>query len=918
MRNTLIALLLSAAATLAASIAEFKVTEVKIPSEAAPGEKFTANIRLKATQLDETAYYRPFGELSWNNGKLKNRLTAKAFIPWKIEHIKPGSEFTVAINLQIPEELKSGDSGVLNFWIHHPASKKYGAIDGKIRYSIPIKVKKAEQLKLSGSLPILTIPLIVAPGMNGNPEDWKNAATIGSLTQILNGQTASVQTQVKTGYDKKNLYVAFFCAEEKMDSIKAQPFTHHDGAIFNNDCVEMFFRPDIAKTDYAQFIVDTLNQHMDTWSGDFAGFNPPWQSTVSKTNQGWLAEAAIPLSAISSQAVEAGTVWQGNFFRGKAGRDYSAWSPTYGGTNLINRYGYLIFESPRIALQKLAAAIKVDSNELAELKKQIDSQTDEQLSKAFEDIQIQLKSCRKTAEQRLFAELHAKSGSPVIIQQADFYNPEQPQKSPEPILSEFDEVFLSDEVRNFAFNITNISRKTIHLRFTLRYGKEPGINAKSYDAFRLGIPGYRITWFTPTPVASLDGTPVWDVMPENPGGVYVIPPGETVQAALSIQPDGATGARDGFLVIQDIDASNMKLLTIPVKFTTLKKRLSEAHPKLVNYGWDMLYPVIAQERPDFAKSHFATLRRYGFNMVTISCLRHLPRPKADQNGEITGKMDFSNLHNLFKLTGTDFDRYYLNVDIWEKQHQRKDLFGLDFADPAYSTAFKNWFRRVLQEFDSIGIKREQLIICPYDESVSEQAEQIAGWIKECDPKLKILLDSSSDDLQRIQSIDRYADIWMPHMRTLNQEALAKFHNYIQSTGKPVMTYYYSTGANEKLKSPYADYILSFWTCFDKNLSGIGYWAAGQYYGDPWYRKAYPGVYDTALMYPTENGVIPSRRLMSWLRGTQDFQLLKLTEANLPPQQRESLRKNVSLILKYPNDQERAEALRRYCREVLNR
>jgi hypothetical protein len=197
---------------------------------------------------------------------------------------------------------------------------------------------------------------------------------------------------------------------------------------------------------------------------------------------------------------------------------------------------------------------------------------------------------------------------------------------------------------------------------------------------------------------------------------------------------------------------------------------------------------------------------------------------------------------------------------------------------------------------------------------------IAGWIKEVDPNLRTLTDTSSPDLAAVRRMDSLTDIWMPHFRTLTEEALRPFYRYILGTGKPVMTYYYSTGGNEKLKAPYGDYILKFWTCYDRGLRGLGYWAAGQYYGDPYCRKMNPDAYDTALLYPDENGVTLSRRMLAWKRGAQDFKLLKLAAAELKrrgsPEDLKTLHENVRLVLKYPRDPTKAETVRQYCRGVL--
>ena len=187
------------------------------------------------------------------------------------------------------------------------------------------------------------------------------------------------------------------------------------------------------------------------------------------------------------------------------------------------------------------------------------------------------------------------------------------------------------------------------------------------------------------------------------------------------------------------------------------------------------------------------------------------------------------------------------MDIWEKHTQRKDLFGLDFHAPAYEKAFKVWFKACAEELKRLGVPNDRLVVCPLDEAVDERAEAIARWIKEVCPETRLIADCSSPDLDRIRSIDRYIDVWMPHIKTLQQEALEDFHQYLRQVGKPRLLYFYCTGGNEKLKKPHGDHIVRFHQVFARGFGGLAYWAAGQYYGDPWYRRAYPGSYDTALL-----------------------------------------------------------------------
>ncbi len=938
LRNLVLSFLFLTAALGLCGADRFELVSMTVPEEAAPGEKVTANVTLKVVSVDEPAYLRPGAEYSFPASKTALRLPAAAMQPWKLEKPAAGDTVKCAASFVIPETVQPGETGTVSFHLWRPDTKKYAAIGNSNDCKVALRIKAPAALTLPAAQtparPVLVVPKMAAPQLDGDvaAAEWQSALTIPALVNNADGKPAAQGTQIKIGYDGETLFVAMIATEANPDAILRDAFPHHDGQVWNNDGMDLIFRPDLDSTDYTQFIADTLNQRFDALSGDFAGFNPPWRSAARVDRNGWSIEAAIPLSAVTAQKVQSGTIWQADFFRqAERGRTIAAWVATRGGNVAINSYGYLVFESLREGLLRQAQfmdkAGELQSPELtklsarmAELRRSIAAMTEPELANRFSAILVELRDARQALDKMLFAARFATSASPLVIQTADPYDGRAPGKGDNALLDRLKADFCAGETRDFAFNLSNISDRPMTVRCSLRYGKTPGITVKSPDHLRLGLPGFKIEWFTPTLAAAFDGTPASDVLTPNPGGSYRIAPGETIQAFLSVTAPDAAASCNGFLVIQATDKSPFQPLALPVEFS-VGNTPPDAACRPLAFGWDYLPGDIAGERPEFAEKHFRRLQEYNFNMAMISGLRLLPRPRADQSGNLVGELDFGKLRNHIALLGNKFDYYYLNVDIWEKQQQRRDLFGLDFNDPAYEKAFKNWFGQIAAELARLGIPNAKLVVCPYDESLDRRAETIARWIKETAPDTRILINCSSTDLEQVKSIDRYVSVWMPHLRTLNQEAYQDFYRYLNSTGKPVLVYYYSTGNNEKTKSPYGDYLLHFWRCYERGLGGVGFWAAGQYYGDPWYREGYPAVYDSTLLYPTETEVLPSRRLAAWRRGFADLALLRQTGAVLAARDdREGLaqlKQNAGLVADYPNDHTRAEAMRQYCRSILN-
>jgi hypothetical protein len=186
---------------------------------------------------------------------------------------------------------------------------------------------------------------------------------------------------------------------------------------------------------------------------------------------------------------------------------------------------------------------------------------------------------------------------------------------------------------------------------------------------------------------------------------------------------------------------------------------------------------------------------------------------------------------------------------------------------------------VLAHLKEFGITNENLVICPFDESTNAHCLQIAKWIKEVDPTCKVIIDCSTGNMEEARKLNEFTDIWMPHHKHFFQEEIAPCMQMIRDSKKKFEMYYYSEGPNEKAQDPTLFYLAKFWWCYDNKLTGFGYWG-NQYYGNPWYRTVATVSYDTSMVYPTQDGVTPSRRWQAWRRGWEDYNLLAILRDKL--------------------------------------
>ncbi len=909
----------------------FEVLELKGPSEASSGEKITVNMTYKVVSVDQPVYLRPAAQYNFPDDKKAKNLAADQMAPWKIEKFKPGDILKQAATFTLPAGLTPGGRGSLRFMIYRQNTRSYARFTGKA----PIynfKVRSSSDLKLEkpaagNSVPAVVIPLVdTAAVIDGKLNDalWQKAVTLKLAANSLTGKAVADPAQMKVASDGKNLYCALISPAAVKDQ-DIEKFAHHDGSLWKNDGLEVIIAPDSSSNDYMQFMADLADQRYDGFNADTAGFNPPWQSKAVRNSQNWVIEAAIPLSAIAANGATAGTVWRGDFFR--TGKKYNtAWNATMGSHSALKQHGWLIFGSMQKALENRGKAFEAinssSSQELQQLKKQYEA-----VKKSFAGLSVEkfaavweeLDKLQKTFEQLQFAERFAASKLPLVIQWVNPYAGGVPRGSNSAFAGALNEEFFLQEVRDFALNITNISKQTLTVRCGLFSGKNGSFNpaAGSLDYLYMGIPDFAAKLFSVTNVAAFDGTAAGDALAPNPAGVFTVAPGAAVQLFITVKAPEKITRRKGALVIESIAEHKFAPVVLPLDFAVKGGKLDPAL-KPVSFGWDYMHTPILQDRSEYVRSHYAMLREYGFNTTMITGLRHLPRPRASAEGNIPEKLDYSKLHELIKFAGTDFDYYYIDIAIWNQHRQNRELFNLDFYDPAYGKAFKKWFRMLIDELAALNIPKTKLLVNPIDEAADKRAEIISGWIKSVDPEVKVIIDSANTNMEQLKNLDRFVDIWMPHMRSLPQEAFSDFHKYVQSTGKLRMAYYYSAGGEEKTKAPYGEYLLHFYRLFSQGFSGLGFWAAGQYYGDPWYRKAYPGTYDTSLIYPAASEAIPSRRLAAWRRGVQDLWLMRTAEKKLGKDTpaAEKLRKAAAETASFPTDSKRSEELRQYCREII--
>jgi hypothetical protein len=175
------------------------------------------------------------------------------------------------------------------------------------------------------------------------------AAETGEFVEIGMGRL-DAPTRVRLLYDDRCVYVAFECDEPLIDRLAANWKTFgHDGGVYSQDCVEVFFDPLGNLDRFYHFICSALpnscyeeafglhtdpvhplyNREDPAWNGDWR-----YAGALDKEAKRWTVEIAVPFTSLDVPPAVPGTVWKMNLGRERyvhgtamGELELSLWSP---------------------------------------------------------------------------------------------------------------------------------------------------------------------------------------------------------------------------------------------------------------------------------------------------------------------------------------------------------------------------------------------------------------------------------------------------------------------------------------------------------------------------------------------------------------------------------------------------------------
>ena len=189
-----------------------------------------------------------------------------------------------------------------------------------------------------------------------NEADWARAGWCTGFVRADGDQApdapfkrAAVETRFKVLVDDTAVYVGVECDEPLIDKLKAAT-PWRDGAVWADDCVEIFFDPAGTGRFYHQVMVNARGTIYDSYSADYGLVHSRlWNGAfraaghIDREARKWTAEVEIPFGAVVLTG-DAKSAWRWNVARERhaTGRlELSSWSPLRGNFHLPDRFGTL-------------------------------------------------------------------------------------------------------------------------------------------------------------------------------------------------------------------------------------------------------------------------------------------------------------------------------------------------------------------------------------------------------------------------------------------------------------------------------------------------------------------------------------------------------------------------------------------------
>jgi hypothetical protein len=197
--------------------------------------------------------------------------------------------------------------------------------------------------------------------LDSQSPQWHNAAAqFMSKDCTRQIDYPNIRTEIRGFWTDSDLYLLFRCPYTVLNLFLPPDHSKDRVGLWDRDVVEMFLGDDwVNIRHYREFEIAPTGDRIDLAIDlNRDSYDHTWQSgwqtmaRIDEQRKIWYAAARIPLSAVSSKPVKAGTKWRGNLYRieglgADPQRHFLCWQPTCvqkrDANHVPEHFGTLIF-----------------------------------------------------------------------------------------------------------------------------------------------------------------------------------------------------------------------------------------------------------------------------------------------------------------------------------------------------------------------------------------------------------------------------------------------------------------------------------------------------------------------------------------------------------------------------------------------
>lgn len=220
--------------------------------------------------------------------------------------------------------------------------------------------------------------------------------------------------------------------------------------------------------------------------------------------------------------------------------------------------------------------------------------------------------------------------------------------------------------------------------------------------------------------------------------------------------------------------------------------------------------------------------------------------------------------------------------------------------------YNAWLDQLVAEMKKLGLGYNDWIFHIYDETLCDEFLAAAKAIKTHNPNVRIFADWTDKNQEVVRKFLPYIDVWCPKDGDLAFPAT----HLMKAAKAPVWTY----ACEPAPMMPFESYRRQAWLAWQYGLSGCSEWTAAVC---PF--RVAQGDQQYGLLYASSHGIQPSRKLIMWHAGLEDYLLLRLASDQVAASGNTELRRLVTHgVMDIPSHLERAGEWRRRILEAMDK